>query len=94
MTVDSLIDKNSIITGSNNITPGTFNVKPYGYDKMYIDKDLIGKKLHQLIDQSTKEKLIIEIFIMHYLMISIHLMIGELVRYYLLAISVKSSIGN
>ena len=39
MIVDSLIDINNIITGSNNIT--LRNVKPYEYDKMYMDKDLI-----------------------------------------------------
>ena len=38
---DSLIDINNI-TGSNNFTLITkVNVKPYGYDKMYMDKDLI-----------------------------------------------------
>ena len=51
LTVDSLIDINSIITGLNNITKGKINAKPYGYEKMYMDKDLIEYKLYQLIDQ-------------------------------------------
>ena len=41
LTVNSLIDINNIITGLNNITLIKVNVKPYGYDKMYMDKDLI-----------------------------------------------------
>ena len=39
LTVDSLIEINNIITGSNNITFRKINVKPYGYDKMYVDKE-------------------------------------------------------
>ena len=50
LTVDSLIDINSMITDSNNITLRKVNVKPYGYDKMYVDKDLIEDKLYQLIE--------------------------------------------
>ena len=44
--VDSLIDISNKVTGSNNITLGKINVKPYGRDKMYMDKDLIEDKLH------------------------------------------------
>ena len=44
--VDSLIDISNKVTGSNNITLGKVNVKPYGRDKMYMDKDLIEDKLH------------------------------------------------
>ena len=51
LTVDSLIDINSIITALNNITKGKINAKTYGYEKMYMDKDLIEYKLYQLIDQ-------------------------------------------
>ena len=36
--VDSLIDMNNIITGSNNITLRKVNVQPYGCNKMYIAK--------------------------------------------------------
>ena len=39
LTVNSLIEINNIITGSNNITLRKVNVKPYGFDKMYMDKE-------------------------------------------------------
>ena len=39
LTVDSLIEINNIITGSNNITLRKVNVKPYGFHKMYMDKE-------------------------------------------------------
>ena len=38
LTVDSLIEINNIITGSNNITLRKVNVKPYEFDKKYMDK--------------------------------------------------------
>ena len=38
LNVDSLIDMNNIITGSNNITLRKVNVQPYGCDKMYMVK--------------------------------------------------------
>ena len=51
LTVDSLEDISNIITGSNNITlRKVSSVKPRGYDKMYMDKDLIQDKLYQLVD--------------------------------------------
>ena len=43
--IDSLIEINKIITGSNNILRKV-NVKPYGFDKMYRDKELIEVKLY------------------------------------------------
>ena len=52
LTADSLIAINNILTGSNNI-----NVKPYGFDKMYIHKELIEDKLYQIIDQFNKRKI-------------------------------------
>ena len=66
MVVDSLIDINNIITGSNNINLRKVNVKTWGFYKMYIDKDLIEDKLYLLINQLNKGKLIREIIIMHY----------------------------
>ena len=39
LAVDSLIEINNIITGSNNITLRKVNVKPYGFHKMYMDKE-------------------------------------------------------
>ena len=56
-TVDSLIDINNIITSSNNVTLRKVNVKPYGYDKMYIDQDLIEDKLYELTDQIELNKI-------------------------------------
>ena len=46
LTVDPLIDINNIIIGSNNLFLRKVNAKPCGYDKMYMDKDLIGDKLY------------------------------------------------
>ena len=57
---------------------------------MYLKKDLTEDKLCQLIDQFNK-KIIIELFSLCYLTIYIHFMMemGELVRYYLLSISIR-----
>ena len=57
LTVDSLIEKNNIITGSNNITLRKVNVKPYGLDKIYMDKVLIENKFYQLVDQIHERKI-------------------------------------
>ena len=57
LTVDFLIEINNIITSSNNITLIKVNIKPYGFDKMYMDKELIEDKLHQIIDQLNKIKI-------------------------------------
>ena len=38
LTVDSLVEINNIITCSNNITLRKVDVKPYRFDKMYMDK--------------------------------------------------------
>ena len=52
-----MIDINNIITGSNNISLRKVNVKTYGYDEIYMNKDLIESKLHQLIDQYSEIKI-------------------------------------
>ena len=59
------------------------NTKSCGYDKIYMDKDLIEDLLYQMVDQSNERKLMIEIFILHYLTISIRFImeVAELVRY-------------
>ena len=57
LTVDSLIDINNIETGSINITLRKVNAKPYGYDKIFVDKVLIEDKLYQLIDQFNERKI-------------------------------------
>ena len=38
LTNDSLIEINHIINGSYNNTSRKANVKPYGFDKLYMDK--------------------------------------------------------
>ena len=40
LTVDCFIEINNIITDPNNITLRKVNVKHYGFDKTYMDKDL------------------------------------------------------
>ena len=51
LTIDFLIEINNTITGSNNITSRKVNVKPYGFEKMYMGKGLIEDKLYKIIDQ-------------------------------------------
>ena len=58
LTVDSLIEINKMITGSNNITLKKVNLKPYGFDKMYMDNKLIEDNLYQIIDQFNERKII------------------------------------
>ena len=57
LTVYSLIEINNIIIGSNNITLRKVNVKTYGFDKMYTDKEWIENKLYQIIDQFSERKI-------------------------------------
>ena len=45
LTIDSLIKMNKLITGWNNITLKKVNVKPCGFNKMFMDKELIEDKL-------------------------------------------------
>ena len=56
LTVGFLIKINNIITGSNNITLRKLNVKPYGFDEMFMDKEIIEDKLYQIIDQFNKRR--------------------------------------
>ena len=43
--VKFLKEINKIMTGWNNITLIKINVKPYAFEKMYMDKELIEDKL-------------------------------------------------
>ena len=54
LTADSLININNIRTCLNNITLRKFNVKPYGYDEMYMDKNFIEDKLYLQLDSNPK----------------------------------------
>ena len=49
LNVNSVINKSTIISGSNDTILRKFNVKQNGYVKMYIDQDLIEDKLYELI---------------------------------------------
>ena len=57
LTVDSFIEINNIITVPNNITLRKVNIEPYGFDKMYMDKDLIEDMHYQIIDQFNEKKI-------------------------------------
>ena len=57
MIVDSLITLNNIITDSQNLFLRDVNVKPAGFDKMYLDKTLIESALYQLFDKFNDRKL-------------------------------------
>ena len=39
LSVNSLIEINTIIAGSNNITLRKLNVKPHVFEKLYVDKE-------------------------------------------------------
>ena len=51
LTVDSFIEINNIRAGSNNVTLRKVNVKPCGFEKMYMNRELIEDKLYQIIDE-------------------------------------------
>ena len=57
LTVDSLREINDIMTGLNSITLRKVNVKPHGFDKSYMDKDLIENKAYQITDQFNERKI-------------------------------------
>ena len=67
MIVDSVIDLINITTGSNSITLRKRYVRSHGYDKMYIDKDLIHCKLFEYTDQFSEKEIVIGVFISRYL---------------------------
>ena len=57
LTFDSLIEVNNITIGSNHITWRKVNVKPYGFDKIYLNKKSIEDKLYQKIDRFNERKI-------------------------------------
>ena len=57
LTVESLIEINNVITGSNDITLRKSNVKPFGFDKIYMDQELLEDKLYQIIHQFNQRKI-------------------------------------
>ena len=66
LTVASLIEVNNIITGSKDITLKELNIKPYGFDEIHMDKDLIENKLYQIIDQFNEREIIHTSFIQYF----------------------------
>ena len=50
LTVDSLIILNNIITGSNNLSLRSVNVRPAFYKKQYLDFTKIKFELYKLVD--------------------------------------------
>ena len=52
-----MIGINNIITGSNIISLRKVNAKPYGFDKMYMDEELIEDRLYQIIEQFNERKI-------------------------------------
>ena len=57
LTIDTLIEKNNIITGKNNITLKKGNVKPYRFDKIYMVKQLIEDELYLIIYQFVERRI-------------------------------------
>ena len=55
--VESFIEINNIITGSNNVTLRKVNARAHGFDKMYMDTELIEDKLYQMIDQFSQRNI-------------------------------------
>ena len=41
LTIDSLIQINNLVRASNNITLRKVSIKPYEFNKIYMDRDLI-----------------------------------------------------
>ena len=56
LTIDSLITLNNIITDSQNLFLRDVNVKPAGFDKIYLEKSLIEPALYQLVDEFNERK--------------------------------------
>ena len=52
-----MIDNNSIIIGLNNFTLRKGNVKTRGYDRNYLDTDVMKDKLYQLVDWFNERKI-------------------------------------
>ena len=50
LTVDSLITLNNLITGSNNLSLRSVNVRPAFYKKQYLDFTKIEIELYKLVD--------------------------------------------
>ena len=56
LTVVSLITLSNIITDSQNLFLRDVNVKPAGFDKLYLEKPLIEPALYQLVAEFNERK--------------------------------------
>ena len=56
LTVDSLITLTIIITDSHTLFLRDVNIKPAGFDKVYLDKSLIEQVLYLLVDEFNERK--------------------------------------
>ena len=65
LSVESFSEINNIIANSYNITLRKVNVKPYEFDKMYMDEEIIEDNLYQIVDQLNKKKLHLRSFIQY-----------------------------
>ena len=64
LTVQTLIETNNIIAGSNNVTLAKFNVKPHRFDKIYMGIR-VNRGLALSNNRSREEKLHLKTFIEH-----------------------------
>ena len=62
LTINFLIESNNIITVSNNYALRKNNVKPYRFDKQYMNKDPAEDKLYQVIDQFNTREIVLAKF--------------------------------
>ena len=67
LTVDSLIALNNIITDSHNVYLRRVNVKPKGYNKMYMNYNIIEPELYRLVDKYNEGKVSSEEFYYNFL---------------------------
>ena len=56
--VDNLIEINNIMAGSNTINLRKVNLKPHGFHKMYVGKEVIEDKFYQIIHQFIERNII------------------------------------
>ena len=62
LTINFLIETNNKITVSNNYALRKNNVKPYRFDKQYMNKDPAEDKLYQVIDQFNTREIVLAKF--------------------------------
>ena len=58
----NLLIKTSNITVSNDDTYRKLNMNPYGFNEMYMDKDLIEDKVYEMKDKFSERKIMLEVY--------------------------------